>query len=109
MIGTRLGGKGIAAGTPFSDREATNMARELTIDIVRAWKDPMYRKRLTPLELASLPPNPAGDSQVETEELVRTVRSWLEFLGSCDPYTDNVTYWSCHCDFSARESVENLR
>jgi mersacidin/lichenicidin family type 2 lantibiotic len=76
------------------------MAKKLTIDVVRAWKDPMYRKRLTPLEIASLPPNPAGDNQVDKEELVRAVRSWVEFLDSCGGYTDNVTFWSCHCNFS---------
>ena len=70
--------------------------KKATIDIVRAWKDPQYRKCLTPLEIASLPPNPAGDNQIEKEELVRMVRTWVEFLGSCE-YTDNVTYWSCHC------------
>ena len=30
------------------------------LDIVRAWKDQKYRLTLTDLQLASLPPNPAG-------------------------------------------------
>jgi mersacidin/lichenicidin family type 2 lantibiotic len=33
----------------------------MTVDIVRAWKDPEYRKTLTPEEWATVPPNPAGD------------------------------------------------
>jgi len=41
----------------------------MTVDIGRAWKDPEYRKTLTPEELASLPPNPAGDSVLDAEEL----------------------------------------
>jgi mersacidin/lichenicidin family type 2 lantibiotic len=28
------------------------------IDVIRSWKDPEYRKTLTPEELSSLPPNP---------------------------------------------------
>jgi mersacidin/lichenicidin family type 2 lantibiotic len=43
----------------------------MTVDIVRAWKDPEYRKSLTPEELASLPPNPAGDPEISAEEIER--------------------------------------
>ena len=31
----------------------------MAVDIVRAWKDPEYRKTLTSEELAALPENPA--------------------------------------------------
>ncbi len=41
----------------------------MPVDIVRAWKDPEYRKSLTPEELASLPPNPAGDTEIPEEDL----------------------------------------
>jgi mersacidin/lichenicidin family type 2 lantibiotic len=41
----------------------------MAIDVVRAWKDPEYRKTLTSEELASLPANPAGASEVSDEEL----------------------------------------
>lgn len=41
----------------------------MTVDIVRAWKDPEYRKTLTPEELASLPPNPAGTPELSPEDL----------------------------------------
>jgi mersacidin/lichenicidin family type 2 lantibiotic len=81
--------------------EKMNKKNGVRIDIVRAWKDPSYRKSLTPLEVLSLPPNPAGDKEILTEELQMIVRSWVEFLwDGCDsgPYTDHVTYWSCHCD-----------
>ena len=40
-----------------------------TACIVRAWKDPEYRKSLTPEELASLPPNPAGDPEISAQDL----------------------------------------
>jgi mersacidin/lichenicidin family type 2 lantibiotic len=41
----------------------------MAVDVVRAWKDPEYRKTLTPEELASLPENPAGDSEVQEKDL----------------------------------------
>jgi len=41
----------------------------MAIDIVRAWKDPEYRKTLTADELASLPANPAGTSELTKEQL----------------------------------------
>jgi mersacidin/lichenicidin family type 2 lantibiotic len=41
----------------------------MAVDVVRAWKDPEYRKTLTPEELASLPENPAGASEVSDEDI----------------------------------------
>jgi mersacidin/lichenicidin family type 2 lantibiotic len=41
----------------------------MAIDIARAWKDPEYRKTLTPEELASLPPNPAGNTELTSQDL----------------------------------------
>lgn len=76
--------------------------KKADVDVVRAWKDPAYYKSLTPLDIASLPPHPAGNNEVMKEELVKMVRSWVQFLG-CNSYTDNVTYWSCHCDLTLRE------
>jgi mersacidin/lichenicidin family type 2 lantibiotic len=38
-------------------------------DIVRAWKDPEFRARLTAEERASLPANPAGLASLSDEEL----------------------------------------
>jgi mersacidin/lichenicidin family type 2 lantibiotic len=39
------------------------------IDIVRAWKDPLYRASLSPEELAYLPANPAGAIELTDEQL----------------------------------------
>ena len=41
----------------------------MSIDIVRAWKDPEYRKSLTLEEQASLPANPVALIPVSEEEL----------------------------------------
>lgn len=64
----------------------------MNVDIVRAWKDEGYRKSLTPGELASLPPNPAGGAELSVDELATMVGGM-----KIADYTDNVTYWSCHC------------
>jgi len=39
------------------------------IDIVRAWKDPEYRKSLSEAERAKLPDNPAGLIELKDAEL----------------------------------------
>lgn len=39
------------------------------IDVIRAWKDPSYRATLSEEELASLPANPAGLTEVTDDQL----------------------------------------
>jgi mersacidin/lichenicidin family type 2 lantibiotic len=39
------------------------------VDIVRAWKDPLYRASLSPDELAQLPDNPAGAIELSDDRL----------------------------------------
>jgi len=41
----------------------------MAIDVMRAWKDPEYRKTLSAEELASLPKNPAGKSDLSEGDL----------------------------------------
>ena len=38
-------------------------------NVIRAWKDPVYRKSLSESELAELPPNPAGSIEISDAEL----------------------------------------
>jgi mersacidin/lichenicidin family type 2 lantibiotic len=38
-------------------------------NIIRAWKDPLFRKSLTDTELAALPANPAGAIELSDEDL----------------------------------------
>ena len=38
-------------------------------DIIRAWKDPLYRSMLGAQELAALPPHPAGAVEVTEQDL----------------------------------------
>lgn len=39
------------------------------IDIIRAWKDPVYRASLSPEELAQLPAHPSGALELHDEQL----------------------------------------
>lgn len=41
---------------------------ELEKKIIKAWKDPEYRKTLSEEELASIPDNPAGDMTLISAE-----------------------------------------
>lgn len=43
------------------------------VDVVRAWKDEEYRNNLTPEQLASLPPNPAGEIELTENDLDEAV------------------------------------
>jgi mersacidin/lichenicidin family type 2 lantibiotic len=39
------------------------------VDVVRAWRDPQYRRSLSREQRAALPRNPAGEVQVSEQEL----------------------------------------
>jgi mersacidin/lichenicidin family type 2 lantibiotic len=39
------------------------------MDIIRAWKDPFYRSRLSDRDLASMPGSPAGLVELSDDEL----------------------------------------
>lgn len=41
-------------------------------DVVRAWKDPLYRARLTREEIAALPVHPSGLGELEEGQLKGT-------------------------------------
>jgi mersacidin/lichenicidin family type 2 lantibiotic len=57
----------------------------MKIDIVRAWKDPVYRKTLTSEQLANLPPHPAGINELSDDELQRIAggKFPLGITGTC--------------------------
>jgi mersacidin/lichenicidin family type 2 lantibiotic len=55
----------------------------MKVDIARAWKDPAYRKSLTPEELASLPENPAGKSELSNEDLESVAGGYHDSIGTC--------------------------
>ncbi len=56
------------------------------IDVVRAWKDEEYRNSLTPDQLAHLPPNPAGDTELSEEELDMVAGGTYYYIGNYNYY-----------------------
>jgi mersacidin/lichenicidin family type 2 lantibiotic len=42
------------------------------VDTIRAWKDPLYRARLTREQIADLPVHPSGLVELEDEQLKGT-------------------------------------
>ena len=63
--------------------------------IVRAWKDPEYRKSLTPEELASLPPNPAGDLELFEQDLEKVSGGGTANTAKCGGCKDHFPTWGC--------------
>lgn len=56
--------------------------------IIKAWKNPEYRKSLSASQRASLPPNPAGAMALSDDELERAVGG------------ASIIHISCFCTFS---------
>ena len=62
-------------------------------NIIRAWKDPVYRDTLGAEERATLPPHPAGGIEIRDEDL-RSVAGGAApptWRGCPDPYTVTCT------------------
>jgi mersacidin/lichenicidin family type 2 lantibiotic len=52
-------------------------------NIIRAWKDPVYRDSLTEAERSAMPGNPAGTSEISNEDLGKASGGHIYTL----PYT----------------------
>jgi mersacidin/lichenicidin family type 2 lantibiotic len=59
------------------------------VDVVRAWKDPLYRSTLTPEEAAELPIHPSGLLEVREEDLRDISGAALTTAMRCTEYTFN--------------------
>jgi mersacidin/lichenicidin family type 2 lantibiotic len=64
-------------------------------DIVRAWKDPVYRAGLSADEKSRLPENPAGLVELTDEELMKASGLSSAILTTCRCCTD--TSRPMHC------------
>jgi mersacidin/lichenicidin family type 2 lantibiotic len=51
-------------------------------EIIRAWKDPQYRDRLSDAQRAQLPANPAGLVEIDDRQLIQVVGGGLK-TGTC--------------------------
>jgi mersacidin/lichenicidin family type 2 lantibiotic len=56
-------------------------------DVIRAWKDPVYRASLSPEELAQLPAHPAGVIELGDEQLEARVSGGTTTAPMCTNYT----------------------
>lgn len=66
------------------------------IDIVRAWKDPLYRATLSPEELAQLPAHPAGALELRDEQLKEASGGLIvTTYRTCTEYSINHTRSCC--------------
>ena len=59
-----------------------------TKNIIRAWKDPVYRNSLSENERAALPPNPAGAIEISDSDLGRVA-------GGEAPSSSWCNTWAC--------------
>lgn len=57
------------------------------LDVVRAWKDPLYRSRLSAEELAALPEHPAGFVEIDEEQLRQAGGAPITTAPTCTAYT----------------------
>jgi mersacidin/lichenicidin family type 2 lantibiotic len=56
-------------------------------EIVRAWKDPLYRASLSPEELAQVPAHPAGVVELRDDQLKRASGGVLTTAFDCTDFT----------------------
>ena len=56
-------------------------------DVVRAWKDPLYRASLSAEELAQLPSHPAGVIDLADDQLRMGVSGGITTAPTCTNYT----------------------
>ena len=60
------------------------------VDIIRAWKDPLYRATLSADELAQLPSHPSGALEIQDEQLKAISGALAETTAqTCTEYTFN--------------------
>lgn len=79
------------------------------IDVVRAWKDPAYRRSLTQEQLASLPEHPAGvvtltDEQLATASGAKLVPIFQTTAITCTQHTFG-NWKGCGCGVIATTAV----
>ena len=64
-------------------------------DIIRAWKDPIYRASLSADEQARVPANPAGDADLSDERLMQA--TGLEIIQTTFRTCTEFTFRRYHC------------
>ena len=66
------------------------------IDVIRAWKDPVYRAGLSREEIAALPGHPSGLMELNEEQLkMASGSAILTTYKTCTAYTVNQARGCC--------------
>ena len=65
------------------------------IDVIRAWKDPVYRAGLSREEIAGLPGHPSGLLELNEEQLKMAAGAILTTYKTCTAYTVNQARGCC--------------
>jgi mersacidin/lichenicidin family type 2 lantibiotic len=65
-----------------------------TVEVIRAWKDPLYRSTLSAGELDQLPVHPAGLIELQDEQLKQIYGMAFTTAPTCTEYTF-VNYRRC--------------
>lgn len=65
------------------------------VDIIRAWKDPLYRSKLNATDRALIPANPAGLVELTDEELRRASGLASGSRTTCQCCTDTSRPFHC--------------
>jgi mersacidin/lichenicidin family type 2 lantibiotic len=74
-----------------------------TRNIIRAWKDPVFRNGLNETERAGLPANPAGSIEISDEDLGKVAGGKANFI------TNTIFDCSFTCSFTCSAVVCMLR
>jgi mersacidin/lichenicidin family type 2 lantibiotic len=65
------------------------------VDLVRAWKDPVYRASLTEEELAGLAAHPSGILELPEDQLKTAAGGFITTYRTCTLYTSNQPRGCC--------------
>ena len=67
----------------------------MKLDVVRAWKDPLYRAALDSREAELLPSNPAGLIELSDEQLKQAAGVFAPAQTTCQCCTDTTRFRRC--------------
>jgi len=64
-------------------------------DVIRAWKDPLYRARLSPEQAAALPAHPSGLIELREGDLKTVAGGVITTFRTCTEFSFN--HWHACC------------
>jgi mersacidin/lichenicidin family type 2 lantibiotic len=69
----------------------------MSVDVIRAWKDPEFRQNLSEADRMLLPAHPAGLIELTDVQLdsIAGGGAWDDFVGEVKPYVQEQAYYAC--------------